>query len=286
VAARAPTNLSDFDPSLVHRELRPLVGAMNGYMERLQQMIAGQRRFIADASHQLRTPLTILKTQAELALRANDAAAMRDIVEGIARTTDSTVHLANRLLTLARAGHGLAEGELGPVSLTEVARQVALELAGAALDKELDLSLEAERDVRITGNALLLHELAANLLDNAIRYTPRGGRVALRVAAQDEGPLLQIEDSGMGIAPTERERVFSPFYRAPGAQQQNGSGAGLGLTIVRDIVSLHHAHILLEDGAGGGLKVTVRFPLQQEQEAGAGLEDRSGSRRAIAPGDF
>lgn len=261
VASRAPTDLSGFDASLVHREVRPLVHAMNGYMDRLHALIGGQRRFIADASHQLRTPLTVLKTQAELALRASDPAAMRDIVESIARTTDSTVHLANRLLTMARAEHGVAEGQLVAVSLSETARQVGMALAMAAVGKDIDLSLEAEQEVTVAGNALLLHELLANLLDNAIRYTPAGGRVTLRVlAAADGAALLEVEDSGIGIAAGERERVFAPFYRAPGAQQINGAGAGLGLTIVRDIAALHGARIALDDNAHGGLTVRVYFP--------------------------
>ncbi len=127
VEARAPTDLSDFDPALVHKEVRPLVLAMNGYMARLQTLIGGQRRFIADASHQLRTPLTVLKTQVELALREFERRRdrrMREIVEGIARTTDSAVHLANRLLTLARAEHGGADADMRPLSLAATARQV------------------------------------------------------------------------------------------------------------------------------------------------------------------
>jgi two-component system sensor histidine kinase TctE len=261
VASRAPTDLSGFDAALVHREVRPLVHAMNGYMDRLHALIGGQRRFIADASHQLRTPLTVLKTQAELALRASDPAAMREIVEGIARTTDSTVHLANRLLTMARAEHGVAEGQLVGVSLSETARQVGMALAMAAVGKDIDLSLEAEQEVTVAGNALLLHELVSNLLENAIRYTPAGGRVALRVLhAADRTALLEVEDSGIGIAAEERERVFAPFYRAPGAQQVNASGAGLGLTIVRDIAALHGARIALDDNQYGGLSVRLYFP--------------------------
>jgi two-component system sensor histidine kinase TctE len=261
VAGRAPTDLAGFDASLVHREVRPLVHAMNGYMGRLHALIGGQRRFIADASHQLRTPLTVLKTQAELALRANDLPAMREIVEGIARTTDATVHLANRLLTMARAEHGVVEGQLVGVSLSETARQVGMALAMAAVGKGIDLSLEAEQEVMVTGNALLLHELVSNLLENAIRYTPAGGRVALRVLPASDGPArLEVEDSGIGIAVEERERVFAPFYRAPGAQQVNASGAGLGLTIVRDIAALHGARIMLDDNAAGGLTVRVYFP--------------------------
>jgi two-component system sensor histidine kinase TctE len=147
------------------------------------------------------------------------------------------------------------------VSLTEVARQVGMELALAAVKKDIDLSLDAEVEVEVAGNALLLHELLANLLDNAIRYTPAGGRLALRVTREADGAaLLEVEDSGIGIPATERERVFAPFYRAPGAQQVNGTGAGLGLTIVRDIAVLHGACITLDDSPHGGLKVRVRFP--------------------------
>lgn len=256
--ARAPTDLSEFDPALVHKEVRPLVVAMNGYMARLQGLIAGQRRFIGDASHQLRTPLTVLKTQAELALRATDADSMREIVQGIARTTDATVHLANRLLTLARTGHGAQESVPAPVSLTEAARQVGLELGPLAIERRLDLSLDAPDEVMVVGDAWLLHELIANLVDNAIRYTPTGGRVSLRVGAAP--PTLEVEDSGPGIDDAEHERVFAPFYRSAGAQQANASGSGLGLTIVRDIAALHGARVIMARAAPGGLLVTVLFP--------------------------
>jgi two-component system sensor histidine kinase TctE len=134
-------------------------------------------------------------------------------------------------------------------------------LAMAAVGKDIDLSLEAEQEVLVTGNALLLHELLANLVDNAVRYTPAGGRVALRVLpGKDGAALLEVEDSGIGIAASERERVFAPFYRAPGAQQVNASGAGLGLTIVRDIAALHGARVALDDNEHGGLTVRLYFP--------------------------
>lgn len=258
VEARAPTDLADFDPARVHREVRPLVAAMNGYMGRLQTLIAGQRRFIADASHQLRTPLTVLKTQAELALRSNDPATMREIVESIAQTTDSTVHLANRLLTLARTEHGAVEAELSVLQLDELARQVGLELAQQAVARGIDLSFEGDSSVQVHGNALLLHEMVANLVDNALRYTPRNGKVVLRVS-QSETAQLEVEDSGPGIPVEERERVLAPFYRSGSAQVVNASGSGLGLTIVRDIVKMHRADLHLEDAVLGGLKVVVRF---------------------------
>jgi two-component system sensor histidine kinase TctE len=225
-------------------------------MARLQNLISGQRRFMADASHQLRTPLTVLKTQAEMALRENDPQAMRSIVESIARTTDATVHLANRLLTLARAEHGAAEGDMSAVSLVEALRQVGLEMAQNAVRKNIDLSFEAGLETHITGNALLLHEMLVNLVDNAIAYTPQHGRLCLRV----DDLKIEIEDSGPGISPADRERVFAPFYRSPAAQEVNPRGAGLGLSIVRDIAALHGATILLSDGAAGsGLKVSLHF---------------------------
>jgi two-component system sensor histidine kinase TctE len=280
VETRALSDLSDVDQALVHKEVRPLVAAMNGTMARLQGLIASQRRFIADASHQLRTPLTVLKTQAELALRENDPAAMQAIVRSIAATTDSTVHLANRLLTLARIEHGSGSAHAGPVSLTAVARQVGLELALPAVQKELDLALEAdeEDDTVVDGQELLLHELLANLADNAIRYTPPGGSVLLRVRRHAAGVLLEVQDSGPGIAPAEYDKVFMPFYRSQGALEANPGGTGLGLAIVHDIVTLHGATLALHRADGGqGLKVSVQFA------ASAGLIGARARPAAVAP---
>jgi two-component system, OmpR family, sensor histidine kinase TctE len=271
VERRDLTDLSDVDPALVHKEVRPLVAAMNTTMARMQNLIASQRRFIADASHQLRTPLTVLKTQSELALRENDAAAMRAIVQSIAFTTDSTVHLANRLLTLARIEHGSEAARMAPVSLPAIVRQVGLELALPAVQKKIDLSLEAPADVVVDGQALMLHELVTNLVDNAIRYTPVGGQVVLRVRALDGGgALLEVEDSGEGIAEAEREKVFRPFYRSAASLETNQGGTGLGLAIVRDVASVHGAGIELTQGSGGrGLKVSIAFPPARQLDAPA-----------------
>lgn len=273
VERRDVHDLSDVDAALVHREVRPLVGAMNSAMARMQGLIASQRRFIADASHQLRTPLTVLKTQAQLALRENDPAAMRAIVASIAVTTDATVHLANRLLTLARVEHGGEAAALAPVALADVVRQVALELALPAVQKQIDLSLDVDGEPVVDGQALLLHEMVSNLLDNAIRYTPAGGTVALRVRATPSGALLVIEDSGAGIAAAERDKVFRPFYRSLATMADNQGGTGLGLAIVRDIAVLHGAVIELGDGTGGaggaggvGLQVRVAFPVSARKE--------------------
>jgi two-component system sensor histidine kinase TctE len=257
---RPLSDLSDVDPSMVHKEVRPLVAALNGTMARMQHLIASQRRFIADASHQLRTPLTVLKTQAELALRENDPQAMRAIVQSIAGTTDSAVHLANRLLTLARIEHG-GQGAMAEVALPAIVRQVGLELALPAVQKNIDLALEAPDELPVRGQALMLHELVSNLVDNALRYTPSGGAVQLAVRAVAGGVVLEVQDSGPGIAPAERDKVFMPFYRAVATMEVNPAGTGLGLSIVRDIASLHGAAVSLSQAdSGAGLKVSVLFP--------------------------
>jgi two-component system sensor histidine kinase TctE len=260
VEARSVADLSDLDPALVHKEVRPLVEAMNASTSR----IGGQRRFIADASHQLRTPLAVLRTQTELAQREigrhGGSPALATLLDSIAATTDSTVHLANRLLTLARIEH--SKGNLAePVALRALVQQVALELAPNAVRKDIDLSLEGEREIHVAGQALLLHELVANLVDNALRYTPAGGGVVLRVRHDGGGAVLEVEDGGPGIPAAERERVFAPFYRASSALQINPGGAGLGLAIVADIAALHGATLsLLDRPAGNGLLVRVAFP--------------------------
>jgi two-component system sensor histidine kinase TctE len=192
----------------------------------------------------------------------SDMAALRDIVRSIAATTDSTVLLANRLLTLARIEHGGENLAMDTVLLRDVAQQVGLEMAMAAVGRHIDLSLEAPDEAPVHGQALLLHELVANLVDNALRYTPPGGSVILRVRADGAGneTVLEVEDSGAGIPPAERERVLTPFYRVGAALESNPGGAGLGLAIVRDIAALHGARLELATAANGhGLKVGVYF---------------------------
>jgi len=261
VETRPLSDLSTIDQALVHKEVRPLVAAMNGTMARMQDLVASQRRFIADASHQLRTPLAVLKTQAALALRENDPQAMRAIVASIAGTTDSAIHLANRLLTLARIEHGGGSAQTAPVALAAVAGQVGLELALPAVQKGIDLALEVADGERATvvGQELLLHELVSNLVDNAIRYTPHGGSVLLRLQRSGDRVLLEVSDSGPGIAPSEYDKVFMPFYRAQATLEANPGGTGLGLAIVRDVATLHGATLALDRADSGGLKVTVVF---------------------------
>ena len=234
--ARAAGDLSPIDPAGAPREVGALVAGMNDYMGRLKGTLDRQERFIADASHQLRTPLAVLRTQAGLALREEDPARLRETLAAMDAAVGDTIHLANQLLTRARAQHGIAT----PV------------FSG------LDLAFEGEHPVPLRGDATLMGELVKNLVDNAIRYTPEGGRVAVRLSAPGEAPAIEVEDSGEGVAAADRERIFDPFHRLASSKQP---GVGLGLSIVRDIARAHGAEIELGDGAGGaGLRVRVRFP--------------------------
>jgi two-component system sensor histidine kinase TctE len=170
---------------------------------------------------------------------------------------------------LARIEHGGEAARMAPLSLPAIARQVGLELALPAVQKRIDMSLEAPADVMVDGQALMLHELVSNLVDNAIRYTPAGGQVMLRVRALDGGgALLEVEDSGEGIAEAEREKVFRPFYRSASSLGTNQGGTGLGLAIVRDVAWVHGANIVLAQGSGRrGLKVSVAFPPARQLDA-------------------
>ncbi len=245
IAERSSDNLSDLDVSLAPQEVRPLVQAMNTYIARLNTLIQSQRRFIADASHQLRTPLAILKTQTELALRSQHSEDWQAALQANGKTTDHAINLANRLLTMARAEQ--APHEMQSLDLQQIASEVCLEFASQAVRRQIDLSLEAEGEFLIHGHAMLLHEMLSNLLDNALRYTPQGGRVELGLLSQPGQIVFYLRDSGAGIPQAERALVFQAFYRGP--QQSAASGSGLGLAIVYEILKLHQASIQLYDAA-------------------------------------
>ena len=260
ILRRSHRDLSPLEASRVPAEVAPLVNALNELFERLDRAVAGQNRFIADAAHQLRTPLAGLKTQAELAMREDDPVAMRAALERVRAAVDRSVHLVNQLLALARADHS-HEHPLPtvPLELSRLARKTTAEWIGKAMDAQLDLGFETLEDaVQIQGNAELLHELLDNLIDNALCYTPAGGSVTVRVARQGQSYLLEVEDNGPGIVPAERERVLERFHRAEGTP---GDGCGLGLAIVREIANLHGATVAIGEGARGrGARVSIVFP--------------------------
>jgi two-component system sensor histidine kinase TctE len=256
---RGSADLSPLDPGAAPPELQPLIASINGLMARLSANFEAQRRFIADAAHQLRTPLAGLRTQTELALAQRDPAALRASLAQLEASTQRTVHLANRLLSLARAGtqqHPAHE----LVDLTELARETVTDWVPQAVGEGVDLGFEAatdDRPMRVRGDPLLLREMLSNLLDNAVRYTGRGGSVTVVVGGSRSRELV-VSDSGPGIPAADRERVLQPFFRGSHAPV---SGSGLGLAIVDEIVRAHGATLILGDNAGRrGMRVTVRFP--------------------------
>lgn len=267
IARRAPTDLTPIDDRNVQHEVRPLIDALNQHTARLDQLIAARQRFLDDASHQLRTPLAILKTQAEYGLGGTGGSggstdSSRALLRDIHRTTDETIRLVNQLLSLARAEpQGVPARDFSGVDLDALARTTIVELVPAARQKRIDLGFEGcAAACGVTGNRLLLHELIVNLVDNAIRYTQAGGCITVRLRRESQQVVLEVEDNGPGIPADERDRVFERFYRGSGAATNGVSGSGLGLAIVQDICLSHDATITLDAPASGsGLRIIVGF---------------------------
>lgn len=243
------------DEASVQQELQPLIRTLNQALAQLERQLDVRQRFVADAAHQLRTPLTLLKTQAELALRQPDPAQQADAVSALARATDQTIRLANQLLTLSRVEPGHIAPQQ-PLDLAALAREVCARFVPFALGRGVDLGYEGEQALTLRGQPLALRELLDNLIDNAVRYTPAGGVVTVALYAGDDVVRLEVRDSGPGIAPAERERVFERFYRG---RPDDGHGCGLGLSIVEEVAKSHDANIVLDEAAEGGLRVVVRF---------------------------
>lgn len=262
---RESSDLAPFDRGKVHEEVRPLVDALNSYMTRLRDLIELRKRFIANAAHQLRTPLAVLKTQAGYAGRGAQPGELREVVDAMRKTIDDAARLADQLLSLTRAEHGFAVGEPQRFDLAALAREACLDALTRARAREIDLGFEADPsgdEAAIDGDPMLVRELLANLIDNAIRYVRPGDSVTVRVARGDDGKNVRLEvaDTGPGIAAAERGKVLVRFYRVPG---QTASGSGLGLAIVREIAAQHQARLALADTDGGGLTVRIDFPAQR-----------------------
>ncbi len=277
IRRRESSDLSPIDENAAPEEVSPLVRAINDLLARLDQSIKAQKRFLADAAHQLKTPLAGLRTQAELAQREIDAGhhdpkALMASLQQIARSSQNAAHMVNQLLAMARAEDEEQGAPREVVSLATLATETVRDFVPQALDKRIDLGYEGPgwQGGRppagvVRGNAVLLRELIRNLVDNALRYTPPGGTVTVRVVDDPFGQVvvLQVEDSGPGIVPGEREQVFQAFYRSLGT---NVDGSGLGLAIVREIAGRHNAEITLTDarprtaaGASPGALFTLRF---------------------------
>lgn len=261
VAARKRDDLSRLDETRAPAEVHPLIDAVNNLLERLKQAMQAQKRFIADASHQLRTPLAGLKTQAELALRENDLERKQRTLEQLFISARRSAHLANQLLALARnEPEGQGDNTFAQLDLNQLAQECTTSWVPVALEKNIDLGFEGiPISVPVRGDATSLGEMLGNLIDNAIRYTPSGGHVTVIVSHSPDGAMLCVEDNGPGIDPQHRERVFERFYRILGSGQ---SGSGLGLAIVAEVAKRHGATITLNRGHGGlGTLFSIRFPI-------------------------
>ncbi len=251
---RDPGDLSPLPAVLPWSEMQPLMVAVNRYIERLRSMVARQQRFSADASHQLRTPLTILKTQVGVALNSDNPALWRESLQGMRNTLDDTIVLTERLLQLSRIRAMQQDQVKNNVDLVAIVREACLLRYPQARSKQLDLGYEGDDQCLICGDTHLLAELCANLLDNAIKYTPQGGTITVSVRRG----TLRVEDSGPGIAESERQQALQPFYRLEHSSQVAGSG--LGLALVKDIARWHGSQAQLSQSAQlGGLQITVQF---------------------------
>ncbi|MBI4756654.1 MAG: sensor histidine kinase N-terminal domain-containing protein [Betaproteobacteria bacterium] len=266
-----PEDLQPIEDCGTPTEIRPLVEALNHLLGRVSQALEHERRFTADAAHELRTPLATLKAQVHVALRATDEAQRRAALEQLRAGVDRGARLVDQLLTLARldparppgaagaepaSGHASTAGS-GPLDLSALAQEVCAEQGAAALARHQNLELDAEAPAWVSGRAELLHILLRNLMDNAIRYTPEGGSVTVRV---EPGTTVRLEvvDTGPGIPEAQRDFALQRFHRLSG---QDTEGSGLGLSIVQRIVELHDAHLRLGMGTHGqGLRVEVDFP--------------------------
>ena len=271
IRERKPDDLSPLDDSAVPIEVAPLVMSVNGLLTKLQASIAIQRRFLADAAHQLKTPLAGLRMQADLAQRKGASADdLKQSLQQIGRASVRATHTVNQLLALARAEGGAGARAWQQCDLARLTIDVVREAVPRAIEKRIDLGYDGAEPgapgVMFDGNLTLLKEMVRNLVDNAINYTPssdeRPGVITARVLADPFGHvvLLQVEDSGPGIPEHERELVFEPFYRVLGNE---ADGSGLGLPIVLEIARQHHATVQLEDARPGkqppGVRFSVRF---------------------------
>jgi two-component system sensor histidine kinase TctE len=258
VLAREPGSIEPLPEQLAPAELQPLVQAFNDYALRLDRHMSAHSRFIADASHQLRTPLTVLNTQISYALR-HDGAAREEALRASEASVHHGMRLVRQLLSFSAVEQGTAAAQPAQrVDLVQLAKGVLERESWLAQEHGIDLGFAAQEDrIECMGHSHMLVELVSNLVDNALRYTPRGGQVTVHLRQDAEHADIVVEDDGPGIAPADRERVFERFCRL---ENSRSDGCGLGLSIVREIARAHGGEVTLEDTATGrGLAAHVRL---------------------------
>jgi signal transduction histidine kinase len=238
-------------------EIEPLVSELNRLLDRLQRAFSVQRAFISDAAHELRSPLTALRLQLQLLDRAPDEAARVEARSRLGAAVERAIHLVEQLLALARSEPQDASPGFDTVDLSAAAAEGISDAHEFALSRHIDLGLDATPNLLVRGDQEALRVLVRNLVDNAVRYTPPHGSVQVRSRATPGEAVLEVTDTGPGIAAADRERVFDRFYRRAAAQE---SGTGLGLAIVKAIAERHGARVALSEAPGGGLRATLSFP--------------------------
>lgn len=257
VSVRTSEHLEPVTAPDLPLEVRPLVDQLNGLLNRIEQSLARERRFTADAAHELRTPIAAIKAQAQVARSATGDAERARALDNVVRGTDRAARLVEQLLTLARL-EGEARGSFEPCVLLEIARDAVAELAPAMIEHGIAVEVDGDATASVRAMRALLHVLVRNLLDNAARHAQGAEHVRVSVERLGDIVELQVSDDGPGIAPGERARVFERFHRLPDAGE---GGSGLGLSIVQHIAELHGGTVALEEAPGGrGLRVRARFP--------------------------
>ncbi len=238
-------------------EVEPMVRSLNGLLERLRRAFEAQRAFVADAAHELRTPIAALKLQAGLLGRARDDDSRSEALGELNAGIDRSAHLVDQLLTLARSEPEARATVGASVDLASIAGDAVVEMLPLAEARGSRIHVAAAEAAALLGDANALHSLVRNLIDNALRHTPTGSRIDVEVTADDQEVRLSVDDDGPGIPPEERERVFDRFY---GRSAGDDAGSDLGLAIVKAVVDRHAGRIELEQSALGGLRVLVRLP--------------------------
>ncbi|CUU19515.1 two-component system OmpR family sensor kinase [Bradyrhizobium sp. JR7.2] len=242
-------------------ELNPFVSSINGLLQRMHEMIGQQRRFIADAAHELRTPLTALSVQAENLDHVELPPAARERLAALRQGMSRSKHLLEQLLALARHDAESTDcGQWEVVELDLAAKSVIADLLREAISRGVDLGFERAESAPVRGEPVMLAAMIRNLLDNALRFTPAGGRIDVAIYRDGTKAVLRIEDNGPGVSPEEIGRIFEPFFRG---QRPEGEGVGLGLSIVKRIVdrlggSIDAANIT--EGERSGLRIVIKLP--------------------------
>jgi two-component system, OmpR family, sensor histidine kinase TctE len=264
ISHRQPQSLQPLPLEPVPSEVRPLVQSLNTLLVTVRDAAQSQQHFLTNAAHQLRTPLTGLKAQLEVLADETGDQAQQERIARLQDSVDRLAHTANQMLALARAEPSThSPGDFGEVRLEDLIGIVADSMLDRAIARNIDLGAECE-SAHVHGVHWLLHELLINLVDNAIRHTPDGGHITLRSGHHDGAPYLEVEDSGPGIASSEREKVRERFYRAAGS---DGQSSGLGLAIVEEIARGHHARFLILDAhEGTGARMRVEFLAEGEKK--------------------